>query len=143
MDPGVHLTGERLTGLDQRCIALGMSGCRCRDAEDVPDGAELYHAVQCAAYAHAPCNLRTKGRTADVSAWRLPGLSPLIVAESLMRGLRSRSCARLHLSLMVRALWVPRSSAVLERHRGIEPGSSARFVQRLYPLSYCRYLCGC
>ena len=52
-----------------------------RDAEDVPEGAEVYHAVQCAAYAHAPCNLR-KGRTADVSAWRLAGLAPLIVAES-------------------------------------------------------------
>ena len=32
---------------------------------------------------------------------------------------------------------------VLERQPGLEPGSSARFVQRLYPLSYCRYLCGC
>ena len=52
-----------------------------RDSEDVPDGAEVFHAVQCAAYAHAPCNLR-KGRTADVSAWRLAGLAPLIVAES-------------------------------------------------------------
>ena len=52
-----------------------------RDAEDVPDGSDVYHAVQCAAYAHAPCNLR-KGSTADVAAWRLPGLPPLIVAES-------------------------------------------------------------
>ena len=51
-----------------------------RDAEDVPDGTEVYHAVQCAAYTHAPCNLR-KGRTADVAAWRLAGLPPLIVAE--------------------------------------------------------------
>lgn len=52
-----------------------------RDTEDVPDGVGVFHAVQCAAYAHAPCNLR-KGRTADVSAWRLAGLAPLIVAES-------------------------------------------------------------
>ena len=52
-----------------------------RDAEDVPDGSELFHAVQCAAYAHAPCNL-SKGRTANIAAWRLPGLPPLIVAES-------------------------------------------------------------
>lgn len=52
-----------------------------RDAEDAPDGVGVFHAVQCAAYAHAPCNLR-KGRTADVSAWRLAGLVPLIVAES-------------------------------------------------------------
>ena len=52
-----------------------------RDAGDVPEDAEVFHAVQCAAYAHAPCNL-SKGRTADVSAWRLPGLAPLIVAES-------------------------------------------------------------
>ena len=52
-----------------------------RDAEDVPDGSEVYYAVQCAAYAHAPCNL-SKGRTANTAAWRLPGLPPLIVAES-------------------------------------------------------------
>ena len=52
-----------------------------RDVEDIPEGAEVYHAVQCAAYTHAPCNLR-KGRTADVAAWRLAGLAPLIVAES-------------------------------------------------------------
>ena len=52
-----------------------------RDAQGVPEGAEVFHAVQCAAYAHAPCNLR-KGRTSDVSAWRLAGLAPLIVAES-------------------------------------------------------------
>ena len=52
-----------------------------RDAEDVPEEAEVYYAVQCAAYTHAPCNL-SKGRTADISAWRLPGLPPLIVAES-------------------------------------------------------------
>lgn len=52
-----------------------------RDAQDVPEGAEVFHAVQCAAYAHAPCNLQ-KGRTADVSAWRLARLEPLIVAES-------------------------------------------------------------
>ena len=52
-----------------------------RDAHDVSEGAEVFHAVQCAAYAHAPCNLK-KGRTADVTAWRLAGLEPLIVAES-------------------------------------------------------------
>ena len=52
-----------------------------RGTEDVPERAEVFHAVQCAAYAHAPCNLR-KGRTADVTVWRLAGLAPLIVAES-------------------------------------------------------------
>ena len=50
---------------------LGDKWQPARDAEDVPEDAEVYHAVQCAAYAHAPCNL-SKGRTADVSAWRLP-----------------------------------------------------------------------
>ena len=60
---------------------LGDSWQPVRDAEDVPEGSEVYYAVQCAAYTHAPCNLR-KGRTVDVAAWRLPGLAPLIVAES-------------------------------------------------------------
>ena len=109
-----------------------------RDAEDVPDGAELYHAVQCAAYAHAPCNL-SKGRTADVSAWRLAGRSPLIVAESDAGAAVAQLCqvtdgAR---------LWVRDPRRV-----GAATGARTRifcaFVkQRLYPLSYCRFLCGC
>ena len=52
-----------------------------RDAGELPPGTEVYHAVQCAAYAHAPCNLQ-KGRSADIASWRLAGFEPLIVAES-------------------------------------------------------------
>ena len=52
-----------------------------READEVPLGTDVYHAVQCAAYAHAPCNLR-KGRSADIANWRLADFEPLIVAES-------------------------------------------------------------
>ena len=72
-----HVMPEHFAALHR----LGDEWLPVREADDVPEGAEVYHAVQCAAYAHAPCNLR-KGRTGDISAWRLTGLAPLIVAES-------------------------------------------------------------
>ena len=72
-----HVMPEHFTAL----YRVGDEWLPVRDAEDVPEETEAYHAVQCAAYAHAPCNLR-KGRTADIAAWRLAGLVPLIVAES-------------------------------------------------------------